>query len=542
MLLLRTIKAQVVQTSKIRCYTAPRGRCYLQGRGKMNIPNVSEEDRKDRVEELVKEQEIHRTGDQEGPFSIHILGLGRTGASVVEQLLQSPPKGFLEDPRTRFTALAVDIGDGDLAPVREAASGLPEERSQVRTVDLGVPSKDDFFASLRRYREYLKIEYPRYYWNPNYEPWLPEDLEMPAADGHVPRAVSKGIYNREYYEDGPIARELDDFAKSVNASETVPIVFVVFSLAGGTGSGIAVDIARHLSSVKLGRRHIVVGVGVLPSSEGDPTETHNGVLFPVINEIDCMLDEEKNQGVQAVWGDLYRNPFTGGFFVLPQDGIFELTEDISATHQYADEGIVSFIGQDNGLHIYETLKLLNWLNSPTDRMHPATRAPISERWVNVLLPQKLDDAKNLSASLERVANGAQPEYVEARVFAPAGAFDAEAGAKEIEGQITSAMTSLVEPDVVHFEVENGSFVHVIVPRLTKLDLPGFSAARDAYDRMSWDEKLLAHSWLLDLGTMLCEPSTRFEGMAGECIWGCACWVVVPFEAVRGEEAGERVAP
>ena len=143
---------QVVQTSKTTCYTAPWGSWYLQGRRKLDIRNVSEEDRKDRVEELVKEQEIHRTGDQEGPISIHILGLGRTGASVVEQLLQSPPKGFLEDSRTRFTALAVDIGDGDLAPVREAASGLPEERLQVRTVDLGVPSKDDFFASLRRYR------------------------------------------------------------------------------------------------------------------------------------------------------------------------------------------------------------------------------------------------------------------------------------------------------------------------------------------------------------------------------------------------------
>jgi hypothetical protein len=48
--------------------------------------------------------------------------------------------------------------------------------------------------------------------------------------------------------------------------------------------------------------------------------------------------------------------------------------------------------------------------------------------------------------------------------------------------------------------------------------------------------------LLDLGTMLCEPSTRFEGMAGECIWGCACWVVVPYEAVRGEVTGVEVAP
>ncbi len=494
--------------------------------------SITLEDRKERVEELVKEQEVHRTGDQEGPFSIHILGLGKTGASVIEQLLSSPPDGFLEDERTRFSALAVDIGDGDLAPVRKAASasGLPEERAHIRTVDLGMPSKDDFFASLRRYREYLKIEYPRYYWNPNYEPWLPEDLRMPAADEHIPRAVAKGIYNREYYEDGPIAEELDAFARSINASKTVPIVFVVFGLAGGTGSGISVDIVRHLSSVKLGRRHIVDGVGVLPS-EGDPAQTHDGTLFPVINELDCMLDEEKNQGVQAVWGDLYRNPFTGGFFVVPQDGILDLTGDVPATQGYVDEGIVSFLGQDNGLHIYETLKLLNYLNSPTDRMHPATRAPIGERWVNVLVPHKLADAESLSASLERVTDGAQPEYIEARVFAPAGSFDA----KEIEGRITSAVTSLVEPDVVQFDVGNGSFVHVHVPRLTKLDLPGFSAARDAYDRMNWDEKLLSHSWLLDLGTMLCEPSTRFEGMAGECIWGCACWVVVPFAAVRGEE-------
>src|SRR3954465_8448380 len=139
-------------------------RCKESGKGrvKLNAQNVREEDRKDRVEELVKEQEIHRTGAQEGPFSIHVLGLGRTGASVIQQLLQSPPKGFLEDPRTRFTALAVDIGEEDLEPVSEAAAAakLPEERAQVRTVGMEVPSRNDLFASLRRYREYLKLEYP----------------------------------------------------------------------------------------------------------------------------------------------------------------------------------------------------------------------------------------------------------------------------------------------------------------------------------------------------------------------------------------------
>ncbi len=490
--------------------------------------NVSEEDRKDRVEELVKEQEIHRTGDQEGPFSIHILGLGQTGTSVIERLLQSPPKGFLEDPRTRFTALAVDIGDEGLQPVREAAAaaGLPEERAQVRTVGLEVPSKEDLFGSLRRYREYLKVEYPRYYWNPNYEPWLPDDVELPEAGEHFPRAVANAIYSREYYEGGRIAQELDAFAQSINASETVPIVCVVFGLADGTGSGIVVDIARHLSSVKLGRRHIVVGFGVLPSDDG---AAQDGVLFPVLSELDCMLDEEKNQGVQAVWGDLYKNPFTGGFFVAPQT-------------EYVDEGIASFVAQENSLHIYETLKLLNWLNSPTDRMHPATRAPFSERWVNVLLSQRIADAEDLQASLKFGANGLRPEYVEARVLAPSGAFDAEAGAKKIEDQISSAMSTLIEPGVIHFDTEGESFVHVSVPRMTKVDLADFVAARDAYDQLDWDEKLMRHSWLLDLGVMLCEPSIRFEGMGGECIWGCACWVVVPYDAIRGEVQGVQVSP
>lgn len=96
---------------------------------------------------------------------------------------------------------------------------------------------------------------------------------MPEAGKLVPRAVSEGIYNREYYEDGPVAKELDAFAHSINASRTVPIVFVVFSLADGTGSGMVVDMARHLSSVKLGRHHIVVGDGVLPDSEGDAAGT-----------------------------------------------------------------------------------------------------------------------------------------------------------------------------------------------------------------------------------------------------------------------------
>jgi hypothetical protein len=155
----------------------------------LDIQNISEEDRKDRVEELVKEQEIHRTGAEEGPFSIHILGLGQTGASVIEQLLSSPPGGFLEDSRTRFSALAVDIAGRRPEPVRKAANtaGLPEGEDQVRRWTSGCRGKDDFSRGPAPVsREYLKIEVPPLYWTPTTSPGCPTTLEDAAATGTFP--------------------------------------------------------------------------------------------------------------------------------------------------------------------------------------------------------------------------------------------------------------------------------------------------------------------------------------------------------------------
>ena len=73
-----------------------------------------------------------------------------------------------------------------------------------------------------------------------------------------------------------------------------------------------------------------------------------------------------------------------------------------------------------------------------------------------------------------------------------------------------------------------------------IELPGLRFALgqsvirlESYDTLDWEEKLSRHSWLVDLGVMLSEPAIRFDGMAGECLWGCACWVVVPYDEIRG---------
>jgi hypothetical protein len=468
--------------------------------------------------EALRTEGVHRAGEHEGPFSLHVLGLGGTGASVIARLLQERPEGFLEDPKTRFSALAVDIGDQDLAQVRETSTGLPAERSHINTVALPIPSNEELRTSLNRYREFLKMEFPRYYWNPNYEPWLPADVELPGPGEHFPRALAKAVYGSEYYQNREITRALDAFTENVLASETTPLVVVVFSLAGGVGSGIVVEIARHLSTIKLGRRPWVVGIGVLPC-DGDPPETFDGSLFPAINELDCMIDTEKNKGVMAVWGDLYKNPFTGGFFAV--------------THTAVDRGIVNFIARNGSVHLYETLKALNWLSVPADAWHPAIRGEPNARWINVLTTREAADISTLGDC--GLVKGFSTEYVEARLLGPKEAFPDQV-VSQLKEQIPQAASTAVEPVTLRLEDRGEPMVTVVIPRASKLDLEMFFTARDTYDTLSWDEKLLKHSWLLDLGVMLCEPSIRFDGMGGECIWGCACWVVVPYAAIRGEQA------
>lgn len=445
-----------------------------------------------RVEALLNER-VHAAGDHEGPFSLHILGLGATGAEVIASAADSAPEGF--------TALAVDIASSSF----DGLADLPG----VSVVDMAIPSKDALSTALNRYREFLKMEYPRYYWNPNYEPWLPGDMEMPEPGGFIPRAVAKAIYGSEYYQDGEITSALDEFAAGILASTKTPLVVVAFSMAETVGSGIVVEIARHLSSIKLGRRPWVIGLGVLPVEP-------SAQFFPVINELDCMIDTEKNNGVMAVWGDLYKNPFTGGFFAVPDSG----TED-------PVPGAAAFLTADGCVPLYETMKGLNWLAVPGDQWHPAIRGQQSETWINILatVPAGAPTAPALG-----LVDTAGAPWAEIR------ALGGSAEAAETVARAVSAAVDLpAGASVVTDADSTAGIVSVVVAAQSKLALSLFVPSREIYDRVEdWDDKLMMHSWLLDLGVMLCEPSIRFDGMGGECIWGCACWVVVPHKAIRGE--------
>ena len=514
------------------------------------------------------------TGEQ-SPHCLHIVGIGRTGAGYVDGLLRTGEiEDLLEDPKARFAALIVDIGEDDMIQAKDYADafverlkerGIPPERFHFQSVALEVPERKDLFGSLRRMREFLKLEYPRYYWNPNYEPWLPSNIKLPAAGDHMPRAVAKAVYAKAYYDDDRVMEKaLTDFAAHVEEAQLPSLVMVCFSLAGGTGSGMVVDLARHLSSVKLGRRIPVIGVGQLPSS-GDGDVGPN--LFPTLNEIDCMLDDDKNTGVCAVWGDLYRSPFTGGFFAVNTEHSWQrLTSYTDAgekgvrnrirqevVNKFAQDSFMRFAARDHGRVLFRALRPAGFTGAPHETVsgksrnwtlynlakftHPGVQVlpgePLSkwhsvmEQWV-----EHLDDYTGLSGDF-------RTDYAELHVHAPR-----EIGFEKIDAKLQAKVADkfLLPGDDSTIQIANHeffdhltSYADILLPRMAKTDLDLFWKSRDAYDKLDWEEKLLEHSWLLDLGVLMSEPAIRFDGMAGECLWGCACWVVVPYDQMRGDK-------
>lgn len=482
---------------------------------------------------------IHRITDAETtPFSVHVVGVGKAGADVVAQILKDKAANPSADEIAGFTALAVDIGDQHLAPLRELAGELPDKSAQVETVALEVPSRDDLFNTLRRMREFLKLEYPRYYWNPNYEPWLPAKTKLPEEGEHCSRSVAKALYAKSYYDGSREMRAaLQRFAASVDNGSSQSVVAIVFGLGGGTGSGITVDLARHLSSVAFGRRVLVVGIAIAPC-DGDEDIHKGSQLFPALNELDCMGDESKNEGVIAVWGDLYRNPFTSGVIVVPQQSVWNATNNLDATHERVDREISSFVTRNNGVDLWETLRMLNWVGAPPTQ-HAAARTPYGKQWAHVLGFADVEDgvlASDDMASRLGIRASYKPEFIEIRA---ADAEDASVG--KAAATLGKAFSPLAEPAITASPGADPGTVQFILPCVSKTDLDIFFDSRKVYDTRDWEEKLSDHAWLLDLGVLLCEPAIRFDGMAGECLWGCACWVVVPYDQIRGPEEEDAAA-
>ncbi|EYR78207.1 hypothetical protein [Shinella sp. DD12] len=520
----------------------------------------------------------HSATGTQSPHCIHAIGVGRTGAAYIEALLRT---GEIEDllasdTRATCAVMIVDIGDQDMGVAIDYANsfrqrlqsrGVSTDRFNFQAIALAVPEKQEFFEGLNRTREFLKLEYPRYYWNPNFESYVSHKYQMPEAGNHFPRLVAKGIYANAYYAgDRPMDVALRSFVETVDQAQLPSMVLVPFSIAGGTGSGIVVDLARHLSNLKFGRRIPVIGVGQL-SHVGDGEEVHNGPgQYTALNEIDCMLDDDKNAGVTAVWGEPYRNPFTGGFFVVnPEHSWHRLTAYTTTgekevrqnfrqmvTNRFVADSFMRFAVADYGRILFRALRPAGFTGAPHETLSSKSRnwtlfdvAKLTHPGVQVLpgeaaskwqatLAQWIDFIPKFSG----LRDGFQTDYAEVHIHA-----SRDMGFDNIEKGVKELVTKnyLLEGDSTYqtynhefFDVLT-AYANIIMPGVAKTDLHAFWESQKAYDKLDWETKLHEHAWLVDIGPMLSEPAIRFEGMAGECIWGCACWVVVPYDQLRGDK-------
>ncbi len=471
---------------------------------------------------------VHRIADAKSlPFGVHLIGVGGAGARVTERFLRDAPADLLDVPGSRLTALALDIGEHDLGGVRASSGKFDAARAQVEAVSLDPVERSVLDATLARYPRFLELEYPMFHSNPDSAAWLPHALRMPRAGEPMPRALAKALYGRAYYDaQSPMAETLRRFARSVEATRGDALVCIVFALGGGTGSGIALDLARHLSNRMFGRRVLVMGLGIAPHPDDAPA--HRGAaLFPVFSELDCLCDEEHNRGVTQPYGDLYKNPFTAGFVVVPQPAGLGL----EATHEHLNRELAALLLQRRGANLWEALRLLNWVAAPSTQ-HSAARTPWGARWVHVLgfgdghtAPVGL----NLRALLG-LRGGYAPEFIELRAAASAP----EAASKSWASALDESLAPEVPTQLVN-GAPAGS-VQFLLPRLAKTDLDVFYAARDAYDALPLDQRQGCHALLLEQGVMLCEPSSRLEGMAGASLGEAGRWVAVPWSGLRGEYA------
>jgi len=478
---------------------------------------------------------VHRVANADSlPYGVHVIGVGGAGTKVVEQMLRDAPADLLATSGSRLSALAIDIGDTGqetLAGVQSLASKFATERAHIETLSLALPTADALAQTFKNYRSHLELEYPMLQGNAEFQPWLAESLALPAAGEPVPRALAKTIYGRAYYEaDRPMAAALKRFARSTNATQGDAVVCIVFGIGGGTGSGIALDLARHLSTGLFGRRVLVMGIGIAPC-EGDAPVHRGGSVFAALNELDSLCDEGQNRGVVQACGELYKNPFTAGFLLVPQQPAFVQMRDLNAAHACVDHEIAALLTARHGANLWEVLRLLNWVAAPSTQ-HSAARTPWGSKWMHVLgfadaAQAPVDAARGLVGQLGLLP-GYAPEFMEVRVAEVGEAATAWAG----------ALDSAFRPEAAASVAAGGAAgsIQFVLPRVGKADLGWFFDVRAAYDRLTPAQRVLAHALLLERGVVLCEPSTRINGMAGAGLGGGAAWVAIPYDDMRGPGA------
>lgn len=466
---------------------------------------------------------VHRIADiSKMAFGSHVIGVGREGGKIVEAFLANTPPDALATNGSRLSALAVDIENEHLGQISSLGDKFDGARAHVETFSLDIPSVDQLRDMVADYPDYLRLEYPFSVTEKGDSPWLPFDTLEKKGNENPSRALSKAAYGHAYYAgDRPMFAALKRFANSVEQTEGDSVVCIVFALDDSIGSGIALDLARHLSSRLFGRRMLVTGIGIAPQPD-TLAPAKAAELHAVLAELDVLCDHEKNIGIEQSCGDLFKNPFTSGFLVIPRTKGSDLEE--------TRRGLAKLLSARRGANLWEALRLLNWVAAPSSQ-HSAARTAWGGRWVHMIgfgKESAIPDAGHLRDELG-LKSTYEPEFVEFRTSETAD----DALVENWGDMLSAALQPEVSP--AHVRGASAGVVQYLLPRVGLSDLQIFDQCRTAYDNEAPEQQHLNHSLLLDQGIILSRPSNVIEGMAGQSIGDGRRWIAVPMHHLRHGE-------
>lgn len=539
----------------------------------------------------------HSSTGAQTPHTFHVVGVGNAGVGLARGFLRvGDTEDILESERARFSMLAVDLEDSErepesqLEPFREERlefleriedRGIPRDRVNIQSRSLEVPSVDELTETLENYGSYLKDEFPGYTDDPNRESWLPDDmdelLEIEDVEGRQPlgamdqkkdrksvrarRAVAKAIYGHHYYRTEVLKDDLDEFADSVHETEMPSFVFNGFGVGGGTGSSMVMDMSRHLNTLRLGREYPYIGLGVLPNDD-DAERFRGPSRYTTMNELDALVDKSKNEEIVDVWGELYRDPFTGGLLLIPTQHVIDRvghytkdTEDfdkhwLKQGRKFIADATAKYITEDQGRRFYCAMKA----GPQSELAAPHEKVPKFERSLNILgickfahpgvqqIPGDLnteyreDYRRSIGLVKEHIGlpMDFETNYMDVNVTAPRWVWTdglEQSLRNELAPWLTNGEDDLVIDVSEPFDTLT-AYAQILFAGVSKTDLDFYAESREQYEALSEEEKRLEHSLLLEQGLLLSEESAT-EGRAGKALWDGSAWVDIPYDQIRG---------
>lgn len=301
--------------------------------------------------------------------SVHIVGLGGTGTNIIQSLVESDRLfKLLSSEDFAIACLAVDVADSDLASLTSAykktvskleSKGVSVDRLWVRGLNMKFNTPEALFEFMGRYNTYLLKD--GIVIN-NYKPWIQSTMTIPPLAGGVGRmrALSKAVYNLNYYHYSEMNSAISVFKDRVLTSKSQPVVVVTFGLGGGTGSGMVFDFARHLRA-KLGSSVPLVGLAILPST-ADDLLARGPAPYNALMEAELLCDRGLNEKTASKYGAAYQNPFTALFF-LPLDPVYNNRNSLVTAKKELDEAIIDIVGM---LMRFDLADLLSRVGSNND--------------------------------------------------------------------------------------------------------------------------------------------------------------------------------